>query len=152
MLASGDTEGGGAVTETGQGPVRTEGWSRRRGIVAAVVAILVVAAALIFSRLDMANELTVVRSQLTAANEDLAENELELDELEDLTRNQTEALETCREAAELAEQIRRGLGILERGLDRGNEGMIARGVAAAVRLEREWGAANQRCLEATAEE
>jgi septal ring factor EnvC (AmiA/AmiB activator) len=131
---------------------RTEGWSRQRGIVAAVVAILAVTAALLLSRLDMANELTVVRSQLTAANQDLAENQRELDELEDLTRNQTEALDTCRQAAELGERIRRALETLQRGLDRGDEGLLAKGVAEALRLERDWANANQGCLEATAEE
>ncbi|HJV05092.1 MAG TPA: hypothetical protein VJ868_07505 [Actinomycetota bacterium] len=131
---------------------RTEGWSRQRGIAAAVVAILAVTAALLLSRLDMANELTVVRSQLTAANQDLAENQRELDELEDLTRNQTEALDTCRQAAELGERIRRALETLQRGLDRGDEGLLAKGVAEALRLERDWANANQGCLEATAEE
>jgi hypothetical protein len=131
---------------------RTEGWSRQRGIVAAVVAIAVVAAALILSRLDMANELAVVRSQLTAANEDLAENQRELDELEDLSRNQTEALDTCRQASELGERIRRALGTLERGLDRGDEGILAKGVAEALRLQQDWETANRNCLEATAEE
>jgi septal ring factor EnvC (AmiA/AmiB activator) len=131
---------------------RTEGWSRQRGIVAAVVAILAVTAALLLSRLDMANELTVVRSQLTAANQDLAENQRELDELEDLTRNQTEALDTCRQAAELGERIRRALETLQRGLDRGDEGLLAKGVAEALRLERDWANANQGCLEATAQE
>jgi hypothetical protein len=131
---------------------RTEGWSRQRGIVAAVVAILAVTAALILSRLDMANELTVVRSQLTAANQDLAENQREIDELEDLSRNQTEALDTCRQAAELGERIRRALETLQRGLDRGDEGLLAKGVAEALRLERDWANANQGCLEATAEQ
>jgi septal ring factor EnvC (AmiA/AmiB activator) len=131
---------------------RTEGWSRQRGILAAVVAILAVTAALFLSRLDMANELTVVRSQLTAANQELAENQRELDELEDLTRNQTEGLGTCREAAELAERVRRSLQTLQRGLDRGDEGLLAKGVAEALRLERDWANANQGCLEATAQE
>jgi hypothetical protein len=133
-------------------PQRTEGWSRQRGIVAAVVAIAVVAAALILSRLDMANELAVVRSQLTAANDELAENQRELDELEDLSRNQTEALDTCRTAAELGERIRRALGTVERGLDRGDEGVLAKGVAEALRLQQDWETANRNCLEATAEE
>jgi hypothetical protein len=153
MLASCDSrEGTSAVTETPQRPIGPERWSRQRGIAAAVVAILVVALALILSRLDMANELSVVRSQLTAANEEVAENQLEIDELEDTSRNQTEALEVCRRAAETGEQIRRGLVILQRGLDRGDEGMLARGVAAVVRSERDWAAANRTCLEESQEE
>jgi septal ring factor EnvC (AmiA/AmiB activator) len=131
---------------------RTEGWSRQRGIVAAVVAIAVVAGALILSRLDMANELAVVRSQLTAANQEIAENQRELDELEDLSRNQTESLDTCRTASELGERIRRALETLQRGLDRGDEGVLAKGVAEALRLQQDWETANRNCLEATAEE
>ena len=138
------------TTET---PQRSrEGWSRGRGLAAAVVAILVVALTLILSRLDLASELSVVRSQLTAANQELAENERELDELEDLSRNQTEALDTCRTAAELGERIRRALGTVERGLDRGDEGVLAKGVAEALRLQQDWETANRNCLEATAEE
>jgi hypothetical protein len=129
-----------------------QGWSRQRGIAAAVVTTLVVTGVLILSRLDMANELTVVRSELTAANQDLAEDQREIDELEDLSRNQTDSLETCRQAAELAERIRGALGTLQRGLERGDEGMLASGVAQALQNEREWAAANQDCLEATAEE
>jgi hypothetical protein len=117
-----------------------------------VVAIVVVALALILSRLDMVNELTVVRSQLTAANQELAENQLEIDELEDTARNQSEALETCRQAAELGERIRRALGVLQRGLDRGDQGMLARGVATALQLEEQWVNANRGCLEQTGEE
>ena len=131
---------------------RSPGWSRQRGIAAAVVTVLVVTAVLILSRLDMSNELTVVRSELTVANQEIAENQRELDELEDLSRNQTESLETCRQAAELAERIRGALGTLQRGIERGDEGMLARGVAQALQNEREWAAANQECLEATAEE
>lgn len=140
------------MTETPRGPARTQGWSRQRGIAAAVVAIVVVALALILSRLDMVNELTVVRSQLTAANQELAENQLEIDELEDTARNQSEALETCRQAAELGERIRRALGVLQRGLDRGDQGMLARGVATALQLEEQWVNANRGCLEQTGEE
>jgi hypothetical protein len=131
---------------------RSGGWSRSRGIAAAVVTVLIVTAVLILSRLDMSNELTVVRSELTVANQELAENQRELDELEDLSRNQTESVEACRQAAELAERIRGALGTLQRGLERGDEGMLARGVAQALQDERDWAAANQDCLEATAEE
>jgi hypothetical protein len=140
------------VTETPQRPVGPERWSRQRGIAAAAAAILVVALALFLSRLDMANELSVVRSQLTAANQELAENQLEIDELEDTSRNQTEAVEACRRAAELGERIRRALGVLQRGLDRGDEGLVAKGVATALQMEEEWVAANGACLEETAQE
>jgi hypothetical protein len=129
-----------------------QGWSRQRGIAAAVVTVLVVTGVLILSRLDMANEVTVVRSELTVANQELAENQREIDELEDVSRNQTESLETCRQASELAELIRGALGTIQRGLDRADEGMLAKGVAEALRNEREWASANQDCLEATAEE
>ncbi len=140
------------MTETPQRPVGPERWSRQRGIAAAAAAILVVALALFLSRLDMANELSVVRSQLTAANQELAENQLEIDELEDTSRNQTEAVEACRRAAELGERIRRALGVLQRGLDRGDEGLVAKGVATALQMEEEWVAANGACLEETAQE
>jgi hypothetical protein len=120
--------------------------------VAAVVAILAVAAALILSRLDMTSELTVVRSQLDAANQDLEENQVEIDELEDLSRNQGEDLETCRAAAELGDRIRSGLETLQRGLDRGDQGLVAKGVAEALQLQQDWETANRNCLEATAEE
>jgi hypothetical protein len=140
------------VTETPQRPVGPKRWSRQRGIAAATAAILVVALALFLSRLDMANELSVVRSQLTAANQELAENQLEIDELEDTSRNQTEAVEACRRAAELGERIRRALGVLQRGLDRGDEGLVAKGVATALQMEEEWVAANGACLEETAQE
>jgi hypothetical protein len=133
-------------------PQGRQGWSRQRGIVAAVVTVLVVTGVLILSRLDMANELTVVRSELTVANQDLAENQREIDELEDLSRNQTDSLETCRQASELAERIRGALGTIQRGLDRADEGMLAKGVAEALQNEKQWAAANQSCLEATAEE
>jgi hypothetical protein len=116
------------------------------------VVILVVAGALILSRADMANELTVVRSQLSAANRELAEDQVEIDELEDTSRNQSESLDTCRQAAELGEQVRKALVVLQEGLDRGKELMVARGVADAVRLENEWTQANKDCLEATGED
>lgn len=140
------------MTETPQRPIGPQRWSRQRGIAAAIVAILVVTLALILSRLDMANELTVVRSQLTAANQELAENQLEIDELEDTSRTQAEAVEACRRAAALGERIRRALVVLQRGLDRGDEGTLARGVATAVQLEQEWLTANRTCLEETAQE
>jgi hypothetical protein len=136
-----------AVTETPQRPVGPQRWSRQRGIAAAAAAILVVTLALVLSRLDMANELSVVRSQLTAANQELAENQREIDELEDTSRNQAEVVEVCRRAAETGERIRRALDVLQRGLDRGDEGMLARGVAEIVRSEQEWSAANRACLE-----
>jgi hypothetical protein len=140
------------VTESPQRPIGPERWSRQRGIAAAVVAIVVVALALILSRLDMANELSVVRSQLTAANQEVAENQVEIDELEDLSRNQGQDLETCRTAAGLGDRIRSGLETLQRGLDRGDQGLVAKGVAEALRLQQDWETANRNCLEATAEE
>jgi chromosome segregation ATPase len=108
-----------------------------------------VALVLVVSRLDLANELTVVRSQLTAANQELAENQREIDNLEDEARGRAEALNACRDSADLGEQVRRALEVLQKGLDKGDEGTVARGVAAVVRLEQNWARANDSCLEAT---
>lgn len=129
--------------------VRAEGWSRRRGILAAAVAILVVVLSLVLSRLDLANELSVVRSQLTAANEEIVESEEELDQLEEEARGRSEAVTACRDSAELGEQVRNALETLQQGIDRGDEGAIAQGVSKAQELKQRWGEANDRCLEAT---
>ena len=77
-----------------------------RGSVAAAVAILVVVGAMVLSRLDLANEVSVVRSQLTVANQELAENERELDQLEDEARQRSEDVDACRESAELGQRHR----------------------------------------------
>jgi hypothetical protein len=140
-----------AGADTSNGPARADGWSRRRGVLAAVVAVLAVLLTLVLSRLDLANEVAVVRSQLTAANQELAENERELDELEDEARARSESVAACRDSAELGEQIRQALDLLQRGLDRGDEGMIARGVATFQEQQQEWSEANDRCLQATRE-
>jgi hypothetical protein len=138
--------------ETPEGPARSERVSRLRGLLAAAAAILVVVITLILSRLDLANEVSVVRSQLRAANQELAEDQVEIDELEDAARGRSEGLAACRDSAELGEQVRQALQILQRGLDRGDEATIAQGVARAVELEPQWSQANDRCLQATQEE
>jgi hypothetical protein len=138
--------------ETLETPARTGGPSRMRGILAAAAAILVVVLALILSRLDLANEVSVVRSQLRAANQELAEDQVEIDELEDAARDRSEGLAACRDSAELGEQVRQALEILQRGLEGGDEAAIAQGVAKAVALEPQWSEANERCLQATQEE
>jgi chromosome segregation ATPase len=120
--------------------------------VAAAVAILVVVLALLLSRLDLANEVAVVRSQLTVANQELAENERELDQLEDEARQRSEDLDACRESAELGQRILAGLRVVDRGLSGGDTGTVARGVADLLRVESEWTRANQACLEATGDE
>jgi chromosome segregation ATPase len=139
------------ATGTAEGSTRTEGPSRLRGIVAAVVAILVVAVTLVLSRLDLANEVAVVRSQLTVANQELAENEREIDELEDQAREQSEAVDSCRESAELGQRVLAALQVVDRGLERGDTGTVARGVADLLRVESQWTRANRACLEATGE-
>lgn len=136
---------------TAEPPVRTSGPSRTRGILAAAVAILVVVGALVLSRLDLANEVAVVRSQLTAANQEIAESERELDQLEDEARGRSEDVAACREAAELGQQVLASLQVLDRGLERGDQGTLARGVAGVLSLEERWSAANERCLQATQE-
>jgi hypothetical protein len=130
----------------------TQGWSRQRGILAAVVAIAVVVLTLVLSRLDLASELSVVRSQLVAANQELAENQREIDELEDAARGREEAVVACRDAAELGEHLRSALRVLQRGLDRGDQGLLARGVANALQLDEQWSEANDQCLRATQDE
>jgi chromosome segregation ATPase len=115
--------------------------------VAAAVAILVVVGALVLSRLDLANEVSVVRSQLTVANQELAENEREIDQLEDELR----AVATCRESAELGQRVLASLQVVDRGLERGDTGTLARGVADLLQVKDEWTRANQACLEATGE-
>ena len=119
---------------------------------AAAVAILVVVGALVLSRLDLANEVAVVRSQLTVANQELAENQREIDRLEDDTRQLSEAADACRESAELGQRVLAAVQVVDRGLDRGDTGTVARGVTDLVRVESQWSRANQACLEATAEE
>jgi septal ring factor EnvC (AmiA/AmiB activator) len=133
------------------GQASTGTGSRGRGIAAAAVAIAVVVAALVLSRLDLANEVAAVRSQLTAANQEVAENDRELDQLEDEARARSEDVAACREAAELGQQVLASLQVLDRGLERGDQGTLARGVAGVLRLEEQWSAANQRCVEATQE-
>lgn len=149
MLASDHQEVGLAATDPPERSVRAEGWSRGRGIVAAAVAILVVVLSLVLSRLDLANELSVTQSQLAAANEEVAESELELDQLEEEARGRSEAVTACRDSADLGEQVRAALQTLQRGIERGDEGTIAQGVAQTLELEQPWAEANDRCLEAT---
>jgi septal ring factor EnvC (AmiA/AmiB activator) len=121
-------------------------------VAAAAVAIVVVVAALTLSRLDLANEVAVVRSQLTVANQEIAQNERELDQLEDEARARSEDVAACREAADLGQQVLASIQVLDRGLEGGDQGTLARGVAGVLRLEERWAAANERCLEATQEE
>jgi hypothetical protein len=135
------------ATGTAEGSTRTEGPSRLRGIVAAVVAIVVVAVTLVLSRLDLANEVSVVRSQLTVANQELAEDEREIDQLEDELR----AVATCRESAELGQRVLAALQVIDRGLERGDTGTLTRGVSDLLRVQVQWTQANQTCLEATGE-
>jgi len=140
------------ATGTAEGSGRTGGPSRVRGVASAAVAILVVVLALILSRLDLANEVAVVRSQLTVANEELAENERELDQLEDEARQRSEDLDACRESAELGQRVLAAVRVVDRGLSGGDTGTVARGVADLLRVESEWTRANQACLEATGQE
>jgi hypothetical protein len=106
---------------------------------------------LVLSRLDQANELTVVRSELTAANQELAETEAELDELQERDRAQSEALSACRDSAELGEEARAALQAIQRGVDRGDQRAVAQGVSDILRIDSEWSQANATCAEATAE-
>lgn len=139
-----------ATTEPPKRSTEAESWSRRRGIVAAVVAILVVVLTLVLSRLDLANELSVVRSQRDAAVEEVDQSEQELDQLEEEAQARSEDVAACQDSAELAEQVRKALVTLQRGIDEGDEGIIAQGVAKALELEEQWTEANQICLEAAA--
>lgn len=139
------------TTEAPQRPAGVGGWSRGRGIAAALVAILVVALTLILSRLDLANELNVVRSELNAATQEVAESEAELDEFQAQERARSETLAACRDSAVLGEEARAALEAIRRGLDRGDRGAIARGVSSVVRIDSEWAEANATCEEAAAE-
>jgi hypothetical protein len=121
-------------------------------LVAAVVAILVVVLTLVLSRLDLANELSVTRSQLTEANQEVAQSEQELDQLEEDAVGRSEAVVACRDSAELGERVRKALETLQRGIDQGEGGIIAQGVAKALELGQHWAEANDRCLEATADQ
>lgn len=138
-------------TESTQGVVRAESWSRRRGIAAAIVAILVMVLTLLLSRLDLANDLNVVRSELTAANQEVAESEAELDELQEQDRLQSEALAACRDSADLGEDARAAFQTIQRGLDQNDQGAIAQGVSDVLRIDSEWAEANTTCQEAAAE-
>jgi hypothetical protein len=139
------------ATESTQGVVRAASWSRRRGIVIAIVAILVVAGTLILSRLDLANELNVVRSELTAANQEIAESEAELDELQEQDRVQSQAISACGDSVELGEEARAALRMIQRGFERGDQATIAQGVSEVLRIDSEWAEANATCAEAAAE-
>jgi hypothetical protein len=136
------------TTETPQRPARSEGWSRGRGLAAAVVMILVVALTLVLSRLDLASELSVVRSQLTAANQELAEDQKEIDELEDANRGQTEDVAACRDLAELSQRLQQAVALLQRALEGGDQGRLARGISLFVDTREQWAAATDRCAEA----
>jgi hypothetical protein len=140
-----------AANERPGRPDRTEGWSRRRGLVAAAVAILVVAATLVLSRLDLSNELSVVRSQLTAANQDLAENQREIDQLEDEARARSEAVTACGDLAELSGRLTQAVELLQRALERGDQGMLSRGISLFADTRDRWLDATERCRTATAE-
>ena len=131
-----------------EAPEGRGGWSRGRGLAAAIAAILVVTLTLILSRLDLANELTVVRSQLTAANQELAEDQVEIDELEDANRGQTEDVAACRELAELSQRLQNAVDLLQRALDGGDQGRLARGISLFVDTREQWVAATDRCAEA----
>jgi cell division protein FtsB len=150
MLASKHREEPLGTTESTQDATRPESWSRRRGIVAAIVAILVMVLTLVLSRLDLANELSVVRSQLTAANQEVAESEAELDQLQEQTRLLSEGIAVCQDSAELGEEARNAFGAIQRGLDRGDQGAVAQGMADVLRIESEWAQANAGCLDAAA--
>ncbi len=141
-----------AANERPGGTDRTEGWSRERGLVAAAVAILVVAVTLILSRLDLANELSVVRSQLTAANQELAQNQREIDELEDQARERSEDVTACRDLAELSGRLQRAVALLQRALEGGDEGQLARGISLFADSRDQWLEATDRCRQATAGE
>lgn len=136
------------TTETPQRPARKEGWSRARGLAAAVVAILVVVLTLVVSRLDLANELVVVRSQLTAANQELAENQREIDELEDAARGRSEDVAACRDLAELSKRLQEAVALLQRGLEGGDQGRLARAISLFSDTREEWLTASDRCAEA----
>ena len=137
------------MTHSGQERPRTEGWSRTRGLVAAGVAIAVVALTLVVSRLDLANELSVVRSQLAAANAETADDQREIDELEDANRNQAEDLAACRELAEVSERLQDAVALLQEALERGDQGRLTRGVSMFTDARDQWLRATQACAEAT---
>ena len=136
-------------TETEDRRVRTEGWSRGRGLAAAIVAISVVVLALVFSRLDLANELTVVRSQLTAANQELADNQIEIDELEDANRGQAEDVAACADLARLSRQLQDAVELIQRALEGGDQARLARGISLFSDSREEWAQATDACVAAT---
>lgn len=133
---------------TREAPEGRGGWSRGRGLAAAIAAILVVTLTLVLSRLDLANELTVVRSQLTAANQELAENQVEIDELEDANRGQTEDVAACGELASLSRRLQEAVGLLQRALEGGNEGQLAKAISLFSDTQEEWQAATDQCAAA----
>jgi hypothetical protein len=148
MPASGASREGRLTTETPKRPARNEGWSRGRGLFAAGVAILVVVLTLVVSRLDLANELVVVRSQLTAANQELAENQAEIDELEDAARGRSEDVAACRDLAELSKRLQGAIALLQRGLEGGDQGRLAKAISLFSDAREEWLTASDRCAEA----
>jgi hypothetical protein len=118
--------------------------------VTAIVAILVMVLTLVLSRLDLANELSVVRSHLTVANQEVAESEAELDQLQEQSRLLSEGIAVCLDSAELGQEARNAFGAIQRGLNRGDQGAIAQGVADVLRIDAEWAQANAGCLDAAA--
>ena len=150
MLASQSWEVRLGATDSTPPVARAEGWSRRRGIVTAVVVILVMAITLVLSRLDLANELDVVRSELTAANTEVDESEMELDQLEEQVDVLSQGIAACQTSAELGEQARAALADIQRGIDRGDQGAISQAVAEVLRIDAQWAEANAGCQEAAA--
>jgi hypothetical protein len=133
------------TNEPPDGPARTEGWSRARGLAAAAVAILVVVLTLVLSRLDLASELTVVRSELAAANQQLADNDLEIDDLEDANRAQAEGVAACADLADLSRQLQDAVGLIERALESGDQATLARGISRFSDAREEWASATEAC-------
>jgi septal ring factor EnvC (AmiA/AmiB activator) len=135
------------VAQSGTMP-SDQGWPRRRGVVAAVVAIAVVVLALILSRLDLASELNVIRGDLAATTADLQEAEAELDRLEEEASGIREDLDACRQAAELTRQVQDSLDRIIRGGEGQEQGLLA-AVVRILEMEEEWRSANDRCIQAT---
>ena len=116
---------------------------------AAAVAIGVVVLTLILSRLDLANEVAAVRSQLAVANAEIAENQREIDELEDTGRGQAEDVAACGDLADMSKRLEDAVALLQRAVEGGDQAGLARGISLFTETRDQWVQATQGCAEAT---
>ena len=129
-------------------PHEPSGWSRTRGLVAAIVTIAIVAGVLVVSRLDLASELSVVRNDLNATQQELAEQETELSDLEDEVSALQDDLRTCGELAAVSEDAHGAVQRLTDALRRDGADAATGPLIDVVELSAQWQAAVDACREA----